>query len=269
LDDGVLEGLVASLRLAIRHVAVVYAVTDATEKLGVELDPDAHAVFDPFMVSYARFTVSLLLEALLFLRNSYGSDANEGEETRIMADHMLLGLATSSMGLNFFESKTTSDDDISEVFAISLLRTLASRRVTGAKLLLELANASSGAGTSSADSTRKRPRLNSGDGERSFQSVLAVESSETVRQAMTNDILLSCLNFASRGDNCESRPEETAEVMSALLRDGEFINGELAINPWLTLQPQSTEKSEDLDEDSSRQFLESIPNSFDTRSSRL
>ena len=272
LDDGVLEGLVASLRLAIRHVAVVYAVTDATEKLGVELDPDAHAVFDPFMVSYARFTVSLLLEALLFLRNSYGSDANEGEETRIMADHMLLGLATSSMGLNFFESKTTSDDDSSEVFAISLLRTLASRRVTGAtgKLLLELANASSGAGcTSSADSTRKRPRLNSGHGERSFQSVLAVESSETVRQAMTNDILLSCLNFASRGDNCESRPEETAEVMSALLRDGEFINGELAINPWLTLQPQSTEKSEDFDEDSSRQFLESIPNSFDTRSSRL
>lgn len=279
LDDEVLERMVAGLRLAIRHAATVYAVTDAAEKLGVTLDPDAHTVFDPFMVSYARFTVSLLHEALLFLRNLYGSDANEGEETRIMADHMLLGLATSSMGLNFFESKSTSGDDSGEVFAIALLRTLAARRVTGmtGKLLLETAKSaadevlrhvSSGC-TSNANSPRKKMRLNSGHVERSFQTVLEIESSETGRQALTNDVLLSCLNFTCLEENCESRSEEAAEVMSALLRDDELTSGELAINPWLTLHPQSMKKLGDFDEDDPSQFLESIPNSFNTRSSIL
>ena len=267
LDDKVLEGVVASLRSAIRHAATVCAVTDATDKLGVALDPDARTVFDPFMASYARFTVSHLHEALLLLRNLCGSNANEGEETRIMADHVLLGLATSAMGLNFFESKSTSDDDSSEVIAIALLRTLAVHRVTGmtGKLLLELAKVSSGARcTSNVDSPRKKMRLNSGRVQQSLQTVKEEESSETSRQA-TNDILLSCLNFTCRGGNCESRPEETTKVMSALSRDDELANGELAINPWLTFQP----KLGDFNEDGPSQFLESIPKLFDTRSSIL
>jgi len=271
IDDSTLQSVVITVKDTIRHMTMAVTTTEVMEKLSLEHDPEIHLIFHPLIISYTRFVVSFLHDAILLLRRAYES-THDGEEISILADDLLFRLCRVALGREFLKggSADATDGEEEEVVAVSLLRAMNSQCITGtARFLLDIAaeRVRSAVEEESmvpvSEPVPKRQRFGStfGCGQLSTPHAMykyEIPSPSDERRGEMLDVLIACLALSRSGHDGEDPDETTLKqtscITSALMFCQEEASGngnenEMAVidplNPWHTLQVKPVQRLAD------------------------
>ena len=295
MDGSILQNVLIALQRTIRHVTMVVTTTEVIDKLGLDHDREIHVIFNPLIVSYARFVASSFHDAILFVRDACAS-AHEGDELSILADDLLFRLCHVSVGYEFLQRSPTDTGEEDEVIAVALLRAVSSQCIAGkARFLVDIAadrvrHIDKGSMMLDSDEpAHKRQRALLGS---TFRNGLmpppssvykaaklppSVSHSEERREAMM-DILIACLNFSLSDQDDEHADrmnlKQVSCVTSAIMHCQEGESGDEnektvldPLNPWHSLQVKSVNRLADFEaDDSLLSYSQLTPQYFSTMS---
>ena len=262
INENGLNGLIIAVQNTIRHVDVVVTITEVIDKLGLGHAHDINVIFQPMIVSYARFVASYLHDALLLMRKL--CPGQEDEEISNLADDLLFRICHTSVGIEFLK-KDGENKEQHEVITISLLRAMNSQYMPRkARFLLEVAMVHAQAPAKEYASHNhgpllKRQRLSSHAIGSSRNSLLPSHNSREglllndTREKMT-DVLLACLALShyNQGEEVnESNHDQVSCITSSLLigpsnhnesSDANDLTVLDPLNPWHTLHSKPLKK---------------------------
>jgi len=256
IDNGTIESLVVTLQETIHHMTMVATTTEVLEKLGLEHDPEIHSIFNPLISSYAKFTVSALHNALLFLRGlQCGDSTNEIEDLSILADDLLFRLCGANIGIDFLKSSPYTKGR-EEVLTVALLLAMNTQCITGkTRFLLDVAAEHASQltdnGNGNAEPTLKRQRFSSSmrSGHTTPLSDRMHSNEDLSSSEEMMDIILACLALSHSNQDNEhldsTNLKQASCITSALMfsqDDGKASAALDPLNPWHTLQVKPLQK---------------------------